>query len=67
MPLIGHMQIAGVPKRGEPDEGEVAYERLLEAVEAMGYKGFVGAEYRPRGTVEEGLGWLKRFYGGPWS
>jgi hydroxypyruvate isomerase len=61
MPLIGHMQIAGVPLRGEPDEGEVAYDRLLMAIDAMGYQGFVGAEYRPRGTVEEGLAWLGRF------
>jgi hydroxypyruvate isomerase len=64
MPLIGHMQIAGVPARGEPDVGEVAYDRLLEAVDGMGYAGWIGAEYRPRGTVEEGLGWLRRFRGG---
>ena len=61
LPLIGHVQIAGVPSRAEPDEGEVAYERLLPALEAAGYSGFIGAEYRPRGTVEEGLGWLRRF------
>jgi hydroxypyruvate isomerase len=53
--------VAGVPSRAEPDEGEVAYERLLPKVEAMGYKGFVGAEYRPRSTVEAGLAWLERF------
>jgi hydroxypyruvate isomerase len=61
MPLIGHMQIAAVPSRAEPDEGEVAYERLLKAVDAMGYRGFAGAEYRPRESVEEGLGWLRKF------
>jgi len=61
LPLIGHIQIAAVPSRAEPDEGEVAYDRMLRAIDAMGYEGFVGAEYRPRGTVEEGLGWLKRF------
>jgi hydroxypyruvate isomerase len=60
MPLIGHMQIAAVPSRAEPDEGEVAYDRLLKAVDLMGYRGFAGAEYRPRGSVEEGLGWLRK-------
>ena len=61
LPLIGHIQIAGVPSRTEPDEGEVAYDRLLKTVEAMGYRAHVGAEYSPRsGTVEKGLGWLKR-------
>ena len=56
--VIGHIQIAAVPSRAEPDEGEVAYDRLLPALDAMGYAGYVGAEYRPRGSVEEGLGWL---------
>jgi hydroxypyruvate isomerase len=64
LPIVGHIQIAGVPERTEPDKGEVAYQRLLKAVEAMGYVGFVGAEYRPRGGVEAGLGWLAAFRGG---
>ena len=59
MPVIGHIQIAAVPSRAEPDEGEVAYERLLKTIEALGYRGFVGAEYRARGEVEAGLAWLK--------
>jgi hydroxypyruvate isomerase len=58
MPIIGHIQIAAVPSRAEPDEGEIAYDRLLETIEALGYRGFVGAEYRPRGRMEDGLGWL---------
>jgi hydroxypyruvate isomerase len=60
LPIIGHVQIAGVPSRAEPDEGEVAYERLLPALDAMGYAGWVGAEYRPRGRTEDGLGWMGR-------
>ena len=60
LPIIGHIQIAAVPSRAEPDEGEVAYERLLKTIEAMGYAGFIGAEYRPRGHVEDGLDWLGR-------
>ena len=58
MPTIGHIQIAAVPSRAEPDEGEVAYDRLLKAIDAMGYQGFVGAEYRARGEVEAGLAWM---------
>ena len=65
---IGHVQIAAVPSRVEPDEGEVAYERVLLAIEAMGYVGYVGAEYRPRRTTDEGLSWLgSRPIGGPIS
>jgi hydroxypyruvate isomerase len=64
LPIIGHIQIAAAPSRAEPDEGEVAYDRLLPAIEAMGYRGFIGAEYRPRARVEDGLGWLPRFPNG---
>lgn len=61
LPLIGHIQIAAVPSRREPDEGEIAYERLIAAIDCMGYSGYIGAEYRPRGTTEQGLGWLAAF------
>ncbi len=59
MPLIGHIQIAAVPSRAEPDEGEIAYDRLLKAIDAMGYQGFIGAEYNARGEVEAGLAWME--------
>ncbi len=58
MPTIGHIQIAAVPSRAEPDEGEIAYDRLLKSIKAMGYDGFIGAEYRARGDVEAGLKWM---------
>jgi 2-dehydrotetronate isomerase len=61
LPLIGHVQIAAVPSRAEPDEGEVAYDRLLPALEPLGWSGYVGAEYRARTSVEQGLGWLDAF------
>ena len=61
MPVIGHIQIAAVPTRAEPDEGEISYERLLKTIEKLGYRGFIGAEYRARGEMEAGLGWLKAF------
>lgn len=61
LPLIAHIQFASVPMRREPDEGEVFYEWLLPAIVGVGYEGAFGAEYRPRGSTEEGLGWLGRF------
>ena len=62
MPLIRHMQIASVPGRREPDEGEVDYDWLLRHVDELGYDGWIGCEYRPRGATNEGLGW-----GVPWG
>lgn len=56
--LIGHVQIAAVPSRAEPDEGEVNYREIFRTLDSLGYQGWVGAEYRPRGRTEEGLGWL---------
>ena len=61
MPHIGHIQIAAVPTRNEPDEGEVNYLNVLKRVDELGYAGWIGCEYRPRGEVEAGLGWLKAY------
>lgn len=58
---IGHVQIAAAPDRGEPDQGEIDYGWLIPQIEAAGYEGFIGAEYKPRSSVEAGLGWLARF------
>jgi hydroxypyruvate isomerase len=57
LPLIGHVQVAAVPSRHEPDEGEVNYAAIFAALDQLGYGGFVSAEYRPRGTTEDGLTW----------
>lgn len=64
LPVIGHLQIAAAPSRAEPDTGEVAYDRLIPAIQTLGYEGYWGAEYKPAGTVEAGLGWLTAFRGG---
>lgn len=59
---IGHIQISAVHDRGEPDAGEISYPYVLGRLVEMGYDGYVGAEYKPRGSsVEEGLGWLEAF------
>lgn len=56
---VRHAQFAGTPGRGEPDTGSTDYKVLLKAIRNAGYDGFFGAEYRPAGMVEHGLGWLK--------
>jgi hydroxypyruvate isomerase len=61
---VAHVQIAGVPERHEPDTGELRYPYLLECLDTLGYKGWVGCEYRPRqggqpGGTSSGLGWLR--------
>jgi len=61
LPVIGHVQIAAVPSRGEPDEGEINYPAVLEAIDRSGYTGWIGCEYKPRTRTEDGLGWAKRY------
>ena len=60
-PLVGHVQVAAVPSRREPDEGEVNYPEIFAALDRLGYAGWIGCEYRPRTRTEEGLGWAKAY------
>jgi hydroxypyruvate isomerase len=54
--IIGHVQVAGVPDRAEPDDdNEVNYAAILRELDRLGYAGLIGLEYRPRGRTEEGL------------
>ena len=55
---VGHLQIAGVPERHEPDTGELNHPYLFELIDALGYTGHIGCEYRPRGATRAGLGWF---------
>jgi len=55
---VGHIQIAGVPDRHEPDVGELAHPYLFELLDTLDFKGHVGCEYRPRAGTSEGLGWF---------
>jgi len=56
---VGHLQIAGVPERHEPDVGEVNYPYLFDVVDALGWDGWIGCEYRPKAATSAGLGWLR--------
>ena len=66
---VGHLQIAGVPERHEPDVGELNCAYLFEVIDEVaaqcGWQGWVGCEYRPRmgaepGGTSRGLGWRAR-------
>jgi len=59
--IVGHVQIAGVPGRHEPDTGEINYPYLFELLDRLGYSGWVGCEYVPAGDTIEGLGWAYRY------
>jgi hydroxypyruvate isomerase len=61
LPLIGHIQIAGNPGRHEPDVGEINYAYLFDLLDELGYSGWVGCEYRPRGSTVAGLGWARAY------
>jgi 2-dehydrotetronate isomerase len=61
LPRIAHIQIAGVPERHEPDQGEVDFAYLLELLDTLGYEGWVGCEYRPAAGTLSGLGWARRW------
>ncbi len=58
LPHVGHIQIAGVPGRHEPNVGEVNYEWIFRVLEELRYDGFVGCEYRPAAGTAAGLGWM---------
>jgi len=61
LPGVGHVQVAGVPGRNEPDAGEINYPFLFDLLDELGYGGWIGCEYRPRAGTSEGLGWAR-----PW-
>ena len=61
LPLIRHIQIAGAPERHEPDTGELRYEYLFDLIDRIGYTGYVGCEYMPAGSTEEGLEWFRDY------
>ncbi|MBB4275726.1 2-oxo-tetronate isomerase [Rhizobium mongolense] len=61
LPMTGHIQVASVPSRNEPDGEELNYPYLFEEIDRLGYGGFVGCEYIPRGQTLEGLDWFRSF------
>jgi len=56
---IGHIQIADNPARNQPGTGEINYKFLLNAIDEMGYDGFIGLEYKPVPDTKSSLKWIK--------
>ena len=56
---IAHIQLADNPGRNEPGTGEINYRYLFKFLERIGYKGWIGCEYKPLNTTESGLGWIQ--------
>ena len=59
--FVGHVQIASVPDRHEPDEGEISYPAIFDALDRFGWTGWTACEYRPRARTEDGLGWGRAY------
>ena len=59
--IFDHVQIASVPSRHEPDDEELNYPFLFRQLDAMGYDGYVGCEYVPRGRTQDGLSWFQPY------
>lgn len=57
---IKHVQIADHPGRHEPGTGEIAYPDILRHLDAIGYDGWIGAEYKPKAATTDGLGWMEK-------
>ncbi len=61
LPVIGHVQVASVPSRHEPESGELSDQFLFSELDRLGYDGFVGCEYVPRAGTLAGLGWFEAY------
>jgi hydroxypyruvate isomerase len=60
---IAHMQLADNPGRNEPGTGEINYPFVFDAIDRMGYKGWIGCEYKPKAGTSAGLGWMHSYQG----
>jgi 2-dehydrotetronate isomerase len=57
---VRHMQIANPPDRGEPDQCNLDYRSLFDLIDASGYSGHIGLEYKPRNGTVAGLAWAEQ-------
>nr|PZN06068.1 MAG: hydroxypyruvate isomerase [Pseudomonadota bacterium] len=58
---IAHLQLADNPGRNEPGTGEINYGFLFDFIDRIGYQGWIGCEYKPKGETSAGLGWAKQY------
>ena len=60
-PIVGHIQVASVPSRNEPDGEELNFPYLFAEFDRLHYDGYIGCEYNPRAGTVEGLAWFKPY------
>ena len=60
MDLVAHLQIADFPGRHQPGTGRICFDEIFKSIQGNGFQGYIGLEYRPLGTSEESLSWLKK-------
>lgn len=60
--LIGHIQFADCPHRHEPDTGSIVYKPIFDWLLQSDYKGYIGAEYRPKDQSDQSFGWRKKYF-----
>lgn len=65
LPRIGHIQVADNPGRNEPGTGEIKFDSIFRRLDELGYRGWVGCEYRPLRSTSDGLTWLKAYENQP--
>lgn len=58
---IGHIQVADNPARHEPGTGEINYPFVFRRIDELGYKGWIGCEYKPLAATKAGLSWLRPY------
>jgi hydroxypyruvate isomerase len=61
LPRIGHLQVADNPGRHQPGTGEIRFDFIFERLQALGYGGWIGCEYKPSGATENSFGWLQQW------
>ena len=61
--FLAYVQVAGVPGRHEPDNGEINVAAIISRLDELGYEGVIGCEYRPLSSTAGGLGWAARYLG----
>lgn len=62
LPFAGHIQVAQVPDRHEPDSsGEIQYSYVFDLLRSQGYQNFIGCEYSEATNANGGLGWVKKY------
>ena len=61
LPYIGHIQVAGVPHRNEPDNSEINYDYIFKVIGDCNYQGWIGCEYNPKGNTLDGLNWIRKY------